>query len=90
MEWMQVWTIVGILGGLIGVLITIMIWQFSSLHGDMGNIRNDINKLTNRLDGHATRIDQLYHGFGQRIDQLYTMFVEMQREIRDLYKERNK
>ncbi len=56
MEWMQVLTIVGVNIALIGAVITIIIWMINKVDSDMKSIGN-------RLDGHATRIDQLYKMF---------------------------
>lgn len=49
MDWIQVITIIASLGGLMIYLIQRM--------------DADIKSLCNRLDGHATRIDQLYKMF---------------------------
>ena len=46
MDWVQVLTIIGVLGS----------FMFFMLQ----RIEKDIDKLSNRLDGHAQRIDQLY------------------------------
>jgi len=56
MEWSQVLTIVGVNTGLIAALITIIVWMVNKLD-------NDVKSVCSRLDGHATRIDQLYHMF---------------------------
>ncbi len=49
MDWIQVFTIIGVLGGFI-------FFMNQRMH-------SDIESLSRRLDGHAQRIDQLYHMF---------------------------
>lgn len=49
MDWIQVFTIIGVLGGF-------MFWQMNKIH-------DDISALNRRMDGHAQRIDQLYSMF---------------------------
>ena len=49
MDWIQVLTIISVLGGLMIYLIQ--------------KIDSDVKSLGNRLDGHAMRIDQLYKMF---------------------------
>lgn len=56
MEWTQVWTIIGINIAVLGILATLIIWSVNKMDAD-------ITKIGNRLDGHATRIDQLYKMF---------------------------
>lgn len=46
MDWIQTFTIIGVLGGFMFFM--------------MQRIDNDVKSLGNRLDGHARRIDQLY------------------------------
>lgn len=53
MNWAEVSTIIGVNIALFGALATIIIWMVNKLDGD-------IKSLGSRLDGHATRIDQLY------------------------------
>jgi hypothetical protein len=52
----DVWTIIGVNVALISVLATIMIFM-------MNRLDSDIKSIGSRLDGHATRIDQLYRMF---------------------------
>ncbi len=49
MDWIQAITIIGVLGGF-------FFWQTNKLD-------NDMKAIASRLDGHATRIDQLYKMF---------------------------
>ena len=49
MEWTQVLTIVGVNVALVGLLVYLI-----------QKIDSDVKSVANRLDGHATRIDQLY------------------------------
>lgn len=53
MEWNQVYVIIGVNAAFIGVLATLIIWVVNKLD-------NDVKSIGNRLDGHATRIDNLY------------------------------
>jgi hypothetical protein len=64
MDWTQTLTI-------IGVMITVIIWMVNKLDADVKGIRSDVKSLSNRLDGHAMRIDQLYH-----------MFLDLLKEIK--------
>lgn len=49
MDWLQVLTIIGVLGG----------FNFFM----MQRMDDDIKSISNRMDGHARRIDQLYQMF---------------------------
>lgn len=49
MDWTQVFTIIGVLGGFIFYMIN--------------RVEKDIDVIARRLDGHAQRIDQLYKMF---------------------------
>lgn len=49
MNWIEVFTIIGVNAGII-------VWMVNKLDAD-------IKSLGNRLDGHAARIDQLYKMF---------------------------
>jgi hypothetical protein len=53
MDWTAAWTIIGINVGLIGILATLIVWATNKHEAE-------IRSLGNRLDGHASRIDQLY------------------------------
>jgi hypothetical protein len=56
MNWDQIWTIIGVNIALFGGLISVMIWITTKHDSEMKSI-------VSRLDGHATRIDQLYQMF---------------------------
>lgn len=56
MEWTQIWTIIGINAGMVAALATLIIWTVNKHDGE-------IKFIANRLDGHASRIDQLYQMF---------------------------
>jgi hypothetical protein len=56
MNWEGIFTIVGVNVALIGVFTTIVVWMVNKIDAD-------IKSTCNRLDGHATRIDQLYRMF---------------------------
>lgn len=49
MEWVQVFTIIGVLGGFMFYMLS--------------RVEKDIDTIARRLDGHAQRIDQLYKMF---------------------------
>lgn len=63
MDWTQTLTIIGVNIALMGAMITLGIWMVNKLDADVKGIRDDMKSLSNRLDGHAMRIDQLYHMF---------------------------
>ena len=69
MVWIHVLTIVGVNIALIGLLATLIIWMVNKLDTDVKILGDRMDKLGNRLDGHA-----------QRIDQLYRMFVDLLKE----------
>lgn len=56
MDWIQVFTIIGVLGGF-------MFFMLQRLEKDMDKTNSSIETLGRRMDGHASRIDQLYHMF---------------------------
>jgi hypothetical protein len=63
MEWTQVLTIIGVNVALIGALAVLLVWVVTKLDNDVKSISQSVDKLAARLDGHATRIDQLYKMF---------------------------
>lgn len=69
MDWIQVSTIVGVNVALFAALATLIIWVVSKVDSDIKGVGDRVDKLGNRLDGHA-----------QRIDQLYKMFVDLLKE----------
>ena len=69
MEWMQVATILGVNIALFAALATLIIWVVGKLDSDIKSVGDRVDKLGNRMDGHA-----------QRIDQLYKMFVDLLKE----------
>jgi hypothetical protein len=52
-DWIQALTIIGTLGGL-------MIYLVQRMDKDITGLSDRVDKMGTRLDGHATRIDQLY------------------------------
>lgn len=75
-------TVIGVNIALFAAMATLIIWTVNKLD-------SDVKSVCNRLDGHATRIDQLYHSSNtkhdaqmKRIDQMYQMCL-------DLLKQRN-
>ena len=80
MDWIQVFTIIGVLGGF-------MFFILQRLEKDMDKIGNNVDASHRRLDTHAQRIDQSFHMSNDkhdaqmaRIDQLYNMFVDLLKE----------
>lgn len=55
-SWIQIITVIGVNIALFAALAGLIIWVVNKLD-------SDIKSLGNRLDGHATRIDQLYKMF---------------------------
>lgn len=74
MDWGQILALMGVNVALIGAMIGIVIWLVNKLDAD-------VKAIGSRLDGHATRIDQLYR-----------MFLDLQKDANqkfyDLLKER--
>jgi hypothetical protein len=56
MDWVQTFTIIGVLGGFLFFIL-------QRLEKDMDKMNTNIDASNRRLDGHAQRIDQLYHMF---------------------------
>jgi len=56
MDWLQVFTIIGVLGGFI-------FFMMQRMHSDMLRLDGEIKSMGSRLDAHANRIDQLYKMF---------------------------
>ncbi len=63
MDWSQVWTIIGINLAIFGALATLIIWTVNKLDTDIKGVGSQLSTLSNRMDGHAMRIDQLYKMF---------------------------
>ena len=63
MDWTQAYTIIGINIALMAFLATIMVWMVNKIDIDVKSVGERIDKFGSRLDGHATRIDQLYKMF---------------------------
>jgi hypothetical protein len=56
MNWIQVFTIIGVLGGF-------MFFMLQRIEKDIDKIDKRMEGVERRLDGHASRIDQLYRMF---------------------------
>lgn len=56
MEWTQTLTIIGVNVAVLGLLATLIIQTINKMD-------TDVKSIATRLDGHATRIDQLYSMF---------------------------
>jgi len=75
-EWIQTFTIIGVLGGFMFFMVQRLEKDIDRVSKDVDNVSKDIDNVGRRLDGHASRIDQMYR-----------MFVEMQGEIKEIYKD---
>lgn len=53
MDWYQVVTVIGVLGGF-------MFYMLQRIETDIHRIENRMDKREDRLSGHAQRIDQVY------------------------------
>lgn len=53
MDWIQAITIIGVLGGF-------MIYMLQRVEKDISTLASRMDGFERRMDGHATRIDQLY------------------------------
>lgn len=56
-------TIIGINIAMFGGFATMVYWMVNRIDADVKSLSTDIKAITSRLDGHATRIDQLYKMF---------------------------
>jgi hypothetical protein len=63
--------IIGVNIALFAALATLIIWVVGKLDSDIKSVGDRVDKLANRMDGHA-----------QRIDQLYKMFIDLLQERR--------
>ena len=71
MDTTSILTIIGVNVALFGAFGTLVFWAINKLDSDIKDISTRIDSCTRRLDGHASRIDQLY-----------TMFVDLLKEKR--------
>ena len=83
METNQLITIIGINIATIGIFIPILIWALNRFMNGMNSsiqkLDEDVKNISSRMDSHA-----------KRIDQLYRMFVDLQKEIKEIYKDWNR
>ncbi len=56
-------TIITINIAMFALFSTVMYWMVNRVDTDVKSVGTDVKALSNRLDGHATRIDQLYKMF---------------------------
>ena len=56
MDWIQVFTIIGVLGAF-------MFYMIQRLERDMDTVNKNIDTQNRRFEAHAIRIDQLYRMF---------------------------
>ncbi len=59
----DVMTIIGVNIGLFAAMITMGVWMMNKTDADIKALGSDVKALSARMDGHATRIDQLYRMF---------------------------
>jgi len=55
--------IIGLNVAMFGLFSTVMYWMINRLDSDIKSVGADVKALSSRMDGHATRIDQLYKMF---------------------------
>lgn len=53
MDWVVGLTVIGVNIALFGAMTTLIVWSINKMDAD-------VKSIGTRLDGHATRIDQLY------------------------------
>ncbi len=63
MDWTQTLTIIGVNAAVLAIFATLLVWVVSKLDADIKTVGNQVDGLSKRLDGHASRIDQLYQMF---------------------------
>lgn len=73
-DWTVILTGVGTAITIIGFSYTILRNFKSDINAHIDRLEGNVKSLTNRLDGHAARIDQSYH-----------MFCNIQNEIKQLH-----
>jgi len=56
-------TLIGINLAMLTVFSGFIYWAVNRIDTDVKGVREDMKGLSSRLDGHATRIDQLYRMF---------------------------
>ena len=56
-------SIAGINIALFAAIATLVVWAINKLDNDVKGMNNDVKTIASRLDGHASRIDQLYKMF---------------------------
>lgn len=63
MDWTQVGTFIGINIALFGAIAGLIIWTVTKHDSEIKSIVSRLDATNSRLDGHASRIDQLYQMF---------------------------
>ncbi len=63
MEWGMIIAIISVNITLAAFFAGFMFWGISKIDGDVKGLGDRIDKIAIRLDGHASRIDQLYKMF---------------------------
>lgn len=76
MDWLQVITI-------IGSITALLIYFVQRLEGDINKLGREIETSNRRLDGHATRIDQLYKIFLETQQKNDQKFYELLKENKE-------
>ena len=65
----QIYTVIGVNIALIAALATLILWSINKVDVDVKALGNRLDRLDSRMDGHASRIDQLYQMFIQLIKE---------------------
>lgn len=63
MNWAQILTIAGLNLSMFGALAGLVIWTVNKHDSEIKSIVSRLDATNSRLDGHASRIDQLYQMF---------------------------
>lgn len=85
MHWSEVFTIIGVLGGL-------MFYLFNRVDQDIKGVSDRLDKWimhsTARMDSQSKRTDQLYESFLQSQREMQERFKQVDQKFYDLLKER--
>lgn len=67
----EICVIIGVNVALVGILATVIVYSLNKVDADVKALCTRMDKMESRMDGHASRIDQLYK-----------MFVDLLREMK--------
>lgn len=81
MNWMQILALMGVNIALVGAMITIIVWVVNKMDAD-------VKSACARLDGHTSRIDQLYRMFLDAQKEANERFNKVDQKFYDLLREK--